>query len=82
MEKNFLYEIERAIKERFKEAKKDDKTSIETKKNLFKLINNCKNTKKLVYIYKFRYSILNRDIAKLELESIYKKLFEKIVNAK
>jgi len=81
MEKNYAYEIEEAIKVRFKEAKRDkEEVSIETKKNLLKLINNCKNTKKLEYIHKFRYSILNRDITKPELTSIYDKLFKKILN--
>jgi len=82
MEKNYAYQIEKAIKERFKEAKKDkeDKISIETKKNLLKLVNNCKNSKKLEYIHKFRYAILNRDITKPELTSVYEKLFKKILN--
>lgn len=81
MEKNYAYEIEKAIKERFKEAKKDkEDISIETKNNLLNLVNNCKNSKKIEYLYKFRYAILNRDITKPELTNIYEKLFKKIIN--
>lgn len=81
MEKNYAYEIETVIKDRFKEVKKDkEEFSLDTKKNLLKLVNNCKNTKKIEYIYKFRYAILNRDIAKPELINIYEKLFKKILN--
>ena len=82
MEKDYAYEIEKATKIRFKEVKKQkEDVSLETKKNLLKLLNNFKNTKKLEYIYKFRYAILNRDIAKPELSEIYEKLFKKMLNS-
>lgn len=81
MENNYAYEVEKAIKIRFKEAKiNKEEVSLETKKNLLNLLNNCKNTKKLELIHKFRYSILNRDITKPELTNVYENLFKKMLN--
>jgi len=80
MEINYVYEIDKAIKQRFKVAKQEDeKVCLETKKNLLKLVNNCKDTEKIKVIYKYRYAILNRDIANPDLYNIYDRLFRKIL---